>query len=164
MEVHILETSTDKEKLAEISRATSIELPKKKDGWKFTWRNLFKVEGGQIYKLGIVDKESEIEGMLMITLMNEEMLYMNTIEVAPHNYGSKGRYDNIAGCLIAFACLKSFELGKNDYEGFLTFESKTELIQLYQDKYRANLAAGQRMFIQPEMSLKLIEKYLKIKL
>ena len=96
--------------------------------------------------------------------MNDEMLYMNTIEVAPHNYGSNGKYENVAGCLIAFGCLKSFELGKNHYEGYLTFESKTELIQFYQKKYGASIAAGQRMFINPKAGLNLIEKYLNRKL
>lgn len=89
------------------------------------------------------------------------MLYLNNIEVASHNLGLKGKYENVAGCLIAYACLKSFELGKNAYEGYLTFESKTELISLYQNRYRATLAMGQRMFIEPEMGLKLIDKYLK---
>jgi len=164
MEVQILETKTNKNRLAEIARAMLKEMPKKKDGWNFTWRTLFKVEGSETYKIVLKDGVSEIEGMLMLTLMNDEMMYMNTIEVAPRNYGSKGKYDNVAGCLIAYACLRSFELGKNNYEGFLTFESKTELIRLYHDRYGARLAAGQRMFIEPEVSLELIEKYLSIKL
>ena len=67
-------------------------------------------------------------------------------------------------CLIAYGCPISFEIGKNNYEGFLTFESKTELIQLYHDRYGATLAAGQRMFIEPEVSIELIEKYLNVKL
>ncbi len=98
----------------------------------------------------------------MLSVMYEEMLYMNNIEVAPHNLGSDGKYDNVAGCLIAFGCLKSFELGKNTYKGYLTFESKTELIPLYQDKYGATLAMGQRMFIDPDTGLGLIDKYLTL--
>ena len=102
-----------------------------------------------------------IEGVLMFSVMYEEMVYMNNIEIAPHNLGAKGKYDNVAGCLIAYGCLKSFELGKNTYRGYLTFESKSKLIPLYQNKYGATLAAGQRMFIEPEVGLELIEKYLK---
>ena len=100
----------------------------------------------------------------MFSLMNEEMLYMNNLEVALQNYGSNGKYDNVAGCLIAFGCLKSIELGQNAYKGYLTFESKTELLQLYQDKYGATSAMGHRMFIDPMVGLQLIEKYLNIKL
>ena len=158
MKVQILETKTKKKKLAKIAKAILKEMPKKKDGWNFTWRTLFNVEGNEVYKLTLEHKPSEIEGMLMLTLMNDEMVYMNTIEIAPH------KYDHIAGCLIAYACLRSFELGKNNYEGFLTFESKTALIQLYHDRYGATLAAGQRMFIEPKKSLELIEKYLNLKL
>lgn len=164
MEVHILDTRSNKKKLAEIAKAMLKEMPKRKDGWNFSWRTLFKVEGSETYKITLKGESTEIEGMLMLTLMNDEMVYMNTIEIAPHNYGQKGKYDNVAGCLISYACLRSFELGANNYEGFLTFESKTELIQLYQDRYGATLAAGQRMFIEPAVSLKLIEKYLNIEL
>lgn len=96
----------------------------------------------------------------MLTLMNNEMLYMNNIEVAPHNLGSTGAYDNVAGCLIAFGCLKSFELGSNHYTGYLTFESKTALIPLYQKKYGATLAMGQKMYIAPQAGLTLIKKFL----
>ncbi|MEO0582047.1 MAG: hypothetical protein AAF135_07495 [Bacteroidota bacterium] len=67
---------------------------------------------------------------------------MNNIEVAPHNYGSNGRYENVAGALIAFACLQSIEKGKEPYEGYLTFESKTALIEFYINKYGATLAVG----------------------
>jgi hypothetical protein len=65
--------------------------------------------------------------------------------------------------LIAFACKKSFELGKGHYLGFLSFDSKTELISLYQDKYGATWAMGQKMFIGPANGKKLMEKYLGIK-
>jgi len=157
IKVKILESKTQKEVNAQITKAIFKELPKKKDGWQFNWRNLSTVEGGQIYKLTLTNKISCIEGVMMLTLMNDEMLYMNT-------YGSNGKYENIAGCLIAFGCLLSFELGKDSYNGYLTFESKTELIELYHRKYGALLAVGQRMFFTPETGLKLIEKYLHQKL
>ena len=28
----------------------------------------------------------------MLTIVNDEMVYMNGIELAPHNYGSKGSF------------------------------------------------------------------------
>ena len=58
--------------------------------------------------------------VVMLFLVNSvlrKVAKANNIEVAPHNYGSKGRYENVAGSLIAFACYKSFELGKNYYLG-----------------------------------------------
>ncbi len=96
----------------------------------------------------------------MLTLLNEEMLYMNNIEVAPHNYGEHGRYDRVAGCLIAFGCYKSFEQGAGHYIGYLAFESKTKLIALYQKKYGATQAMGQKMFIDPDAGRKLMKTYL----
>ena len=163
MKIQITNVALDKEIDATIENATRKDMPIKKNGWQFTWRTLYKTEGAEFYKLKIKNDE-EIQGMLMISLMNDEMLYMNNIEIAPHNYGSKGKYENVAGCLIAYGCLKSFELGKNHYKGYLTFESKTKLISLYEQKYNATLAMGQRMFIEPKESLKLIEKYLNQKL
>jgi len=80
------------------------------------------------------------------------------------NYGSNGKYENIAGCLIAFACFKSVELGKNSYEGYLTFESKTALIDFYRNKYGATLTMGQRMFIDPHIGKKLVKDYLNLEI
>lgn len=164
MEVKILDVKTKKEKAAKILRALQKDMPKKKEGWQFTWRTLYKVEGSEIFKLVLLESLDQVEGVLMLSLMNDEMLYMNNIEVSPDNYGASGKYENVAGCLIAFGCLKSFELGKNGYEGFLTFESKTQLIAFYHKKYGAKLAAGQRMYIEPHQGIELISKYLKIKL
>lgn len=98
----------------------------------------------------------------MLSVMYSEMLYMNNIEVVPHNFGKNGKYNHVAGALIAYACMKSFELGKNNYRGYLTFESKTELITLHQNKYKATLAMGQKMFIDPESGLKLMKTYLNL--
>ena len=72
------------------------------------------------------------------------------------------KYDYLAGCLIAFACKESFKL-KVDYKGFLTFMSKTSLIQWYSKKYRAKVGLGHRMYIDSENGLKLIQKNLERK-
>ena len=92
----------------------------------------------------------------MLTMMFDEMLYMNNIEIAPHNYGDGGRYKFVAGCLLAFACRMSQIKGKGYYKGFLIFESKTELMPLYENKYGATKAAGQRMFFSPEAADRII--------
>lgn len=161
MRVKILEVKSQLKRDAIIERAKSNDMPKKKDSWQFTWRTLYKTEGAAFYKLSLTNTLKEIEGIVMLSVMYEEMLYMNNIEIAPHNRSSTGKFDNVAGCLIAYGCLKSFELGKNTYKGYLTFESKTELIPLYQKKYGATLAMGQRMFIEPDVGLNLIKKYIK---
>lgn len=162
MKVSVLEVRSNIKKAASIEQAALKDMPLKKDGWQFSWRSLFKTEGAEFFKLILLESVFEIEGIMMLTLMNDEMVFMNNIEVAPNNFGKQGKFDHVAGCLISFACMKSFEHGRRHYNGFLTFESKTELISLYEEKYGATLAMGQKMFIDPNAGLKLIEKYLKL--
>lgn len=89
---------------------------------------------------------------------------MNDIETEPQSVGSKGKYQNVAGCLIAYACRLSFEKGKGNYIGFLVFDSKTKLFNLYKNRYGAITTMGQRMCIEPMQGKRLITKYLKEKL
>lgn len=145
---------------ANITKASFRDMPLRKSGWQFNWKQLYKTEGAGIFKLTLLDSPSDLEGLIMLSLMYGEMLYMNNIEIAPHNVGTHGRYDHAAACLIAYGCQQSFENGKGAYTGFLTFESKTKLIPLYQQKYGAKLTIGQRMFIGPEEGLSLIQQHL----
>ena len=160
MQVRVTEVKSDKSIAAKIEKASGKDMPLKKDGWQFSWKSLYKTEGADFYKLTLVGDSSKLQGVVMLTLMNDEMLFMNTIEVASHNFGRNGKYDKVVGCLIAFACLQSIELGRGNYEGYLTFESKTVLIPYYEKKYGARLALGQRMFIEPETGERLISQYL----
>lgn len=145
-----------------IEEANVEALPSKRSGWNFSWKSLGKVEGSTIYKCCKASSPHVVEGLLMLTVMNNEMLIMNNIEVSPENYGREGRYDNVAGLLIAFACYKSFELGRGNYRGFLSFESKTSLIELYIKKYGASYAMGNKMFFSNEAGIKLIQRYLNL--
>jgi hypothetical protein len=144
-----------------IEVALKKDMPFKKDGWQFNWKKLFQIEGSSFFKLTTLDTPEVIEGMIMLTILNEEMVFMNNIEVAPGNYGEDGKYENVAGCLLGFACYKSFEWGKDPYLGFLSFDSKTQLIEFYQKKYGASWAMGQKMFFTPDAGKKLMKEYLK---
>jgi len=162
MDTFLVESSSNKAIGAVIEVAISRDMPAKKLGWQFTWKTLYKTEGSEFYKLTLWNSKDELQGIIMLSLMFDEMLYMNNIEVAPHNIGSNGKYDNVAGNLIAFACRRSFVIGKNDYRGYLTFESKSELVSLYRKKYGATHATGSRMFIDPKSGIQLINKFLKV--
>lgn len=162
MKVILLERETGIQKSAVVQRILRKELPLKKNGWSFNWRTLFKVEGSEIFKLSLEESPDEIQGIVMLTMFNDEMLFMNNVEVAPHNIGKNKKYDNTAGILLAFACKKSFEKGKGNYNGFLSFDSKTELIELYHEKYGATLAMGHKMYFDPEAGKKLMKEYLNI--
>ena len=160
MRIFLKNTKTGDEKEAKISKILAKEIPLKKDGWRFNWRQLNKVEGAELYKLSTVENPRVIEGMLMVTVYNGEMVFMNNVEIAPHNYGSKGVYKEVAGCLIAFSCMESFNKGRENYRGFLSFDSKTELMELYQNKYGAKIAMGNKMYFDPIAGKALMGKYL----
>ena len=99
--------------------------------------------------------------MLMLSLQYEEMVFLHNIEIAPYNIGKKKKYGNVAGCLLAYACRYSFEEGKDAYNGYVSFDSKTELIALYQEKYGATWAMGHKMYFDPVAGKALMKKYLK---
>lgn len=160
MKVALLEAGSGKKLEAIITEAMQKDIPSRKDGWQFTWKKLFKTERALFFRIAAIERPGQTEGLLMLSLINEELLYMNAIEVAPHNFGSAGRYENVAGCLLGYACYKSFELGKGPYLGFLSFDSKTRLIELYEKKYGATFAMGQKMFFDPNAGKELMKKYL----
>ncbi len=156
--IYILELLTNKLIEVEIEFAKSNEMPLKRNAWNFNWRKLIKEENTKTYILKIKETP-DVEGVLQLKIKNN-MLIMDVIEIAPHNIGKNKKYDYVAGCLIAFACRESFKIDGN-YKGFLTFVSKTNLIRWYSVKYGAELALGQRMFIDSNKGLVLIKKYLK---
>ena len=156
--VYILDKIKNELVNSEIIPMEKTSIPQKKEGWSFNWKQLLNEEQGNVYVLRTLDSPDQIEGALLIRI-EYDMLIMDALELAPRNIGHKKRYDYVAGCLIAFACRESFKL-EGDYKGFLTFVSKSNLIELYSQKYGAELALGQRMFIDWINGEKLIEEYL----
>ncbi len=157
--VYILETKSKKLIEADIVAVERKNVPLKKDGWSFNWKQLVQEQNTQTFILKTIELPQSIEGVLHLKV-ESGMLIMDTVEIAPHNIGrNKKRYDYVAGCLIAFACRESFKI-EGSYKGYLTFVSKTNLIKWYSTKYGATLALGQRMFIDSEAGEKLINKYL----
>ncbi len=160
--VYILDVINDKLVKAEIVVPEPNEIPLKKDGWNFNWRELSKEKNSRMLILRTIGLNPSVEGAVQLKTENE-MLIMNALEIAPHNIGRKNKkYDYVAGCLIAFACKESFKLN-SAYKGFLTFMAKTSLIKWYSKKYGASAGLGQRMYIDNENGLKLINEYLEKK-
>ena len=108
--------------------------------------------------------EEQIQGIIKLEEENELYYILKNIEVAPWNYGSRGKYKNISEILMSFACLKSFELNKGNYKGFLVFTSKGNLIEHYQTKYNAELIFRERMIINSQIGKQLILSNLGIDL
>jgi len=141
-----------------ISKAHKKELPKA--NWKFDWKSLH-AKNSKIFKL---EYEGEIQGLLKMTQVDEGYYEMSNLELAPANYGSKGKINNVAGCLIAYACLLTFQLNEGNYKGHLAFTSKGELIPHYEKYYYAELVYREKMIIFPRNGKKLIRKFLNLKI
>ena len=81
---------------------------------------------------------------------------MPLIESNKFNRGAKKVYFGVPGSLVAFACKLSFDKG---YGGYVSFESKTRLIEHYQETLGAQALFGNIMAIGTKAATKLIEQY-----
>ena len=133
-------------------------IPKKKDGWAFDWLDANRTNSKSIYCLQEIFTQ-RIHGLIQL-IEDDGMLIMELIELAPFNIGPRKEFDNVAGCLIAFGCRESLKLN-TAYKGYLTFVSKTSLVELYKSNYLATQTIGTRMYIDPKSGETLITKYLQ---
>lgn len=123
--------------------------------YTFDWKEEKKNE---VYKIYLLGKEKEILGMMSIIDYPEEYrIHLNLIEIGATNIGKNKEIENIAGCLIAFACELAFMRG---YFGFVSLQPKTRLIDLYQNKYGFR-QYGRLLGVEQEASRNLINKYLE---
>ncbi len=153
----IFDIKSNLKKWSEVTPISSVIELSKLDTWNFDWLELFKTSNSKTYVL-TTDKD-EIQGAMNL-LFNEELLIMNALELNPQNIGTNKKYDHVAGCLIATACKESFTL-KGEYMGYVSFVSKTALIQLYKSKYKAmQIGSSNRMYFDLNACNELINKYL----
>ena len=144
---------------------TDVSLIDKKDlksitkskGWLFNWKNEYKQPDRDVYKLTIAGNLDIIQGLVSIT-EREDHVYMHLIESAPFNLGQNKVYLGVPGNLVAFVCRISFHRG---FDGYVSFTSKTLLIEHYEKTLGAISVGGQVMVINKDAALKLIDKYFK---
>ena len=134
-----------------------LQLIIKKHGWRFDWNAEFRLPDRDVYKLTIRDNLSVIQGLISLT-EKADHVYMHLIESAPFNIGKQKVYLGVPGNLIAFACRLSFHRG---YEGYISFTSKSNLIEHYISTLGAKLVGNQLMIIDTIAASKLINKYFK---
>ena len=127
----------------------------KKNGWLFNWKNEYKQPDRDVYKLTITGNPDIIQGLVSIT-EREDHVYMHLIESAPFNLGRNKVYLGVPGNLVAFVCRISFHRG---FDGYVSFTSKTMLIEHYKKTLGAENVSGQLMIITTEAALKLINEY-----
>jgi hypothetical protein len=129
----------------------------KKNGWHFNWVDEFKDPDRTAYKLVIVNNVDIIQGLISLTPEHDNV-FMHLIETAPFNFGKNKMYEGVPGNLVAFACRQSFLRGT---EGYVSFRSKTKLIDHYTETLGAIHYGGHLMIINTDAALKLIDKYFK---
>lgn len=150
------------------SKLLKVNLPSLHNGWRFDFNKHSKKKDFKTYVLVSEETSEKIEGCLTFHMRDKVEPYMAYVEIAPHNRGDVKEYDNVAGCLIAFACRLSFINGEGDFEGYLAFdvleedkEDETKLMALYSTKYSAfRIGETTTMLIPPVGSKKLIDEFL----
>ena len=129
----------------------------KKNGWLFRWKKEFDINKREVYKLFIQGNPTVIQGLVSLSI-EEDHIYMHLIESAPFNKGKRKIYLGVPGNLVAFACRLSFQKG---FDGFVSFHSKTKLIDHYIKTLGAYHFGGHLMIIDTIPAKSLIEKYFK---
>jgi len=123
--------------------------------FSFDWKEEAKNE---VFKIYLKDESDNILGLLSLKdHPDEHRIHLNLIEVSRENIGRDKKLDNIAGCLIAFACRIAFE---RNYYGFVSLKPKTRLVELYQEKYGFR-QYGRLLAVEDQSSNYLIKKYLQ---
>jgi hypothetical protein len=130
----------------------------KKNGWLFNWANESKLKDRQVYKLTIRNNPDIVQGLISISDFKDHF-YLHLIESAPFNLGKGKIYEGVPGNLFAYTCKVSWD---NGYNGFVSFTSKTKLIEHYEASLGATHIGGHKMIIFPQEALKLIKKYYPI--
>ena len=127
----------------------------KKNGWLFNWRKELDAPEREVYKLTIQGNPTVIQGLISLSV-DVDHIYMHLIESAPFNKGKTKVYLGVPGNLVAYACRLSFQRG---FDGFISFHSKTKLIDHYSKTLGAYHFGGHLMIIDTLAAKTLIEKY-----
>jgi len=141
----------------DVHSATKIDLKNitLRNGWFFNWQSEFKLKDRQVLKLTIRNNPDIVQGLLSISDYKDHY-YLHLIESAPFNLGKHKVYEGVPGNLFAYTCKASWDKG---YQGFISFTSKTKLIEHYEKTLGASHIGNHKMAIFPKESLKLIQKY-----
>ncbi|MBR1599253.1 MAG: hypothetical protein IJ661_10155 [Lachnospiraceae bacterium] len=143
-------------KLISTSITSSFAKELKKNGWSFDW-SIPQKDGYEVYSLNIVE-DDEIQGLIALKHITKDLYtHVALVESNPMNRDhEKGKYIGTGGNLFAFACKLSFDVGN---EGFVQFTAKTSLINHYKTTLGAKQIDGQRMYIDTDAALELVNRY-----
>ena len=129
----------------------------KKNGWLFKWKEELSLPDREVYKLTIVNNPNITQGITSLTIKPDHVV-IHLIENAPFNKGKDKLYEGVAGNLVAYACRLSFQRGAN---GFVSFHSKTNLVNHYVKTLNARHYGNQLMVIDTDAAQILVDNYFK---
>ncbi|MFA6925141.1 MAG: hypothetical protein WC223_12925 [Bacteroidales bacterium] len=143
----------------EVTLLSAKDLPmvSKKNGWVFDWKYELNQPEREVYKLTITNNPNIIQGLVSIEIRRDH-IYMHLLENAGFNKGKNKIYAGVAGNLVAFVCRHSFQRG---FEGYISFISKSKLIDHYEKTLGARHSGGRVMIIDTKAALILLDKYFK---
>ncbi len=142
----------------EITRLSASDSRKiKKADWLFNWKEELKDSTKEVYKLTTVNNPTIIQELLSIE-DKQDHIFMHLIESSSFNKGKNKVYLGVPGNLVAYACKVAFE---RSYQGFVAFDSKTALIEHYQQMLGATHFRGRRMFLETKAATKLVRQYFR---
>ena len=128
--------------------------------WLFDWSKTEK-KGYKILVL-YVEGDNRIQGAISIKSNPQNMtIEIDIAESAPFNssYNKKIKdkeYNGVGICLFAEVCKRSLE---SEYDGYVEFTAKSNLVKYYMDNMRAIPIDAQRMYINTSGARWLVEKY-----
>lgn len=149
---------TDYEQIEHISSSTALQM-QKYERWNFNWSDP-DLDDCSIYALYVKDVR-QTQGLIACREYKDQNQTKGYIEVVlaeanPKNVGNSGRYKGVGAHLFSIASRLSFDRG---YGGYVTFVSKTDLVQHYIDELHAEVLFGSNMQLNTEASKRLVEIY-----
>ena len=111
----------------------------------------------EVFALTMLENPAIFQGLKSISERSDHV-FMNLLESAEFNVGSKKQYAGVAGNLVAYACHRSFLRG---FGGNVVFFSKTKLVEHYEKSLGAKRITDHRMFIDSDAARKLVRQYHK---
>lgn len=151
----LLERSTGERVETEYRMRTMPIKPKDYKDWKFDWSKTEKA-GYNIYELFLAGDDT-VQGRISLRI-DGGVADVDIVESAPHNYSHTGKYQGVGGHLFAIACQISLEAG---CDGYVAFTAKSDLIAYYSRVLNAQVARGQRMFLDEAAAEILLDKYIR---
>jgi len=155
--IELAKTNERFETIISLIKAQDLKIVTKKNGWKFNWKQELNQPQRQVYKLSTEKEPNLIQGLVSLEIREKDkFIFMHLIENSPLNIGPNKLYKGVCANLVAYGCKLSVEFG---FEGFLSFDAKTNLIEHYKKSLGAIHIGGQKMIIDNAAAFRLISKY-----